>query len=135
MGSHLWKPGQSGNPNGRPKLPAEVKEAIKSNGVKGTERMRELLDDDAAWGPKGWLDAKTQVKLAEVAMVRAYGSRGAAEDEKGEELSAKDFGSVLRQVYESLRDEGGMAEFVNARKANEHQEMKDITPDDDEDAA
>jgi hypothetical protein len=30
-GGRDWKPGESGNPNGRPKLPAEVKEARRLN--------------------------------------------------------------------------------------------------------
>lgn len=133
MSNHLFKPGQSGNPAGRPKLPPEVKEAMKVNGGKGVERMRQLLDDDTAWGPKGWMDAKTQVKAAETAIKIGYGQQPAVED--GPELNAKDFGSVLRQVYEGLKEEGGMAEFIHARKANEHEGMKDVTPKDDEDAA
>lgn len=128
-----WKPGQSGNPNGRPKLPQHVKDAMKINGGKGVERMQQLLDDDTAWGPKGWMDAKTQVKAAETAIKIGYGQQPAVED--APELSAKDFGSVLRQVYEGLKHEGGMAEFKHARKANEQIEMKDVTPEDDEDAA
>ena len=45
-----WKKGQSGNPGGRPKLNADVREAIQSNGELAVQRMRQLLTDDSAWG-------------------------------------------------------------------------------------
>lgn len=44
--SHLrpWKPGQSGNPGGRPKIPDEVKEALKAATPRAVARLVELME-------------------------------------------------------------------------------------------
>lgn len=43
-----FQPGQSGNPNGRPKIPNEVKEALKALTMPAVQKLAELLrsDDD-----------------------------------------------------------------------------------------
>ncbi len=119
-----WKKGQSGNPSGRPKMPAELKAALHANGARGMERMRQLLEDDDAWGSDGWMDAKTQVKLAETAIVRAFGANP-GQIEHGTTAGAE---SILRAAYDALVQSGDLPELLNARRA------VDVTPpDDDED--
>lgn len=39
-----WKPGQSGNPNGRPKLDAKVKELARTHAAKAFQKIVELMD-------------------------------------------------------------------------------------------
>ena len=107
MPGHAWKPGQSGNPAGRPPMPVEVREAIRANGRLGVERMRQLLMDDTAWGPKGWIDAKTQVKLAEVAITKGYGSHPLEHPSAAPGGEGGGSTSVLREVYDALREELG----------------------------
>ena len=41
-----WKPGQSGNPNGRPKIASEVKELARAQCPKAMRRLIELVDSD-----------------------------------------------------------------------------------------
>ncbi|SNS57003.1 hypothetical protein [Tropicimonas sediminicola] len=112
-----WVKGQSGNPSGRPRMDPQVREAIRQNGVAGVERMRELLDDDTAWGPDGWLDPKVQVQLAETAIVRAFGSHGLANDEHGP--TGMELGQLMRSVYETMREDGVLPELLNAEKATD----------------
>ncbi|SNT39883.1 hypothetical protein [Tropicimonas sediminicola] len=112
-----WVKGQSGNPSGRPRIDPQVREAIRQNGVAGVERMRELLDDDTAWGPGGWLEPKVQVQLAETAIVRAYGSHALANDNQAP--TGVHLGLVMRSVYETMRAEGVLPELLNAKKAND----------------
>jgi hypothetical protein len=120
---HLWKPGQSGNPNGRAKMNDEVKEAIGSNGLKAVERLKALLDDDKAFGKAGWMPVKEQIKVIEVAMHKAYGQ--AVTDERfggggsgggpGERSDA--LARVLVGIYEDMRANGAFPEMLNALPA------------------
>ena len=68
-----WVKGQSGNPGGRPKLDPSIREAMRENGLRGITRMRQLLDDETAWGQSGWMSDKAQIALASLAMERAFG--------------------------------------------------------------
>lgn len=68
-----FKKGQSGNPRGRPVMSPEVREALRAGGEVAVRRMGDLLDDDAAWGPAGWLSPMEQIKLLAVAHERAFG--------------------------------------------------------------
>ena len=69
----VFKPGQSGNPSGRKRLPPEVREQLTSNGEKAVQRMTDILDDDTAWGKDGWIPPKDQITMLEKATDRAYG--------------------------------------------------------------
>lgn len=129
---HLFQPGQSGNPKGRAPRPPEVKEALLAAGNKGILRMKALLDDDTAWGKNGWLDAKDQIKLAEVAIGKAWGPAVVDPRYQGpqgkptpeDQLEGIGMGHMLRQVYEALKAEGEMPEFINAKRAD----LIDVTP-------
>ncbi len=68
-----WQKGQSGNPGGRPAMHPDVREAIQSNGELAVRRMRQLLDDDTAWGQGGWMKPREQVLLASLGQERAFG--------------------------------------------------------------
>lgn len=125
---HLFQKGQSGNPAGSKPMPPHIREALKGVADKGVERLKALVDDDTAWGSTGWLDGKTQIKVAEVAIHRAYGAAlldpratKIASDEDGPAL----LGHVLRQAYEALREEGGIPEYIKARRADLY---VDVTP-------
>lgn len=113
-----WKPGQSGNPAGRKPLPAEVREAIKSNGEKAVARMNALLSDDEGWGKDGWIDQKVQTRLLEVAMTRAYGTQPAAPLDGGAMQAGALGQNVLRQVYDMIKAEDQHPEFINAKRAD-----------------
>lgn len=56
--------GQSGNPRGRPKVPADVKEAYRAMHPRALERLEELLESE---------DEKTALKAAEVVIERVEG--------------------------------------------------------------
>lgn len=68
-----FQKGQSGNPAGRRALSVEVREQIHKNAEKGVERLRQLLDDDEAWGKDGWMSGKEQIALAALSMDRGFG--------------------------------------------------------------
>jgi hypothetical protein len=68
-----FRKGQSGNPSGRPAMPPQIREAIRANGELAVRRMEQLLSDETAWGPAGWMKAREQILLATTAQERAYG--------------------------------------------------------------
>ena len=61
-----FKPGQSGNPNGRPKQPKEFKALVKSNTVPALEAVIRIMNDDTA-------KDSDRIKAAELIIDRAYG--------------------------------------------------------------
>lgn len=61
-----FKPGQSGNPGGRPKIPEEFKELARANSVKALKKAIGMMDDPS-------VPPQVQLKAAEVVMERAWG--------------------------------------------------------------
>jgi hypothetical protein len=59
-----FKPGQSGNPTGRPKMPDEVKEAIKANTLPAVNTLIEIMQTGKP---------ELKIKAAEIILDRAYG--------------------------------------------------------------
>ncbi|BAB50793.1 DUF5681 domain-containing protein [Mesorhizobium japonicum] len=71
MAKHLWKPGVSGNPSGRPKTPEEVKEMLRALTPKAVQRLGEALDGD---------DQKLRVTAAQEILNRTLGKPHATFD-------------------------------------------------------
>lgn len=65
--STSWKPGQTGNPGGRPKMPPEEREAWRALAIKSRVKLDELLDDPET-------PIQMIPKIAEIANNRAWGT-------------------------------------------------------------
>ncbi len=59
-----WKPGQSGNPGGRPKVAPEVREMAKQKSKEAFERICQIIADD---------DSRVALAACNVVLERAYG--------------------------------------------------------------
>ena len=96
--------GQSGNPSGRPKTAPEVREAIQNNGAIAVRRMADLLNDDAAWGPNGWIKPREQILLASIAQERAFGKSQtvAVDHQHGGSVLVASQSQRLRQIADQL---------------------------------
>ena len=66
MSKHLWKPGESGNIQGRPKLSPEERAAWLALATRSREKLAEKLEAPDA-------SPAFIVKVAELAADRAYG--------------------------------------------------------------
>jgi hypothetical protein len=86
---HLWKPGESGNPNGRPKVPEEIKKLRKLN-----RNAFELMLDELMWMSADQIRELSQakdvpvVKLAMAAIIAKSAQFG----------DHKRFGYLLEQM-------------------------------------
>ncbi|MEM1151704.1 MAG: hypothetical protein AAGI03_14310, partial [Pseudomonadota bacterium] len=78
--------GGSLNPGGRRALDEKVRQAIHDTGVEAMARLSEIIADPSAFGPRGWLPTRDQLKAIEVAADRAFGRPAPASfnDDKGE---------------------------------------------------
>lgn len=61
-----FKPGQSGNPFGRPKIPDEFKELAKKYSVAALRKVIAIMEDGEA-------DNRDQLRASEIVMDRAWG--------------------------------------------------------------
>ena len=61
-----FKPGQSGNPNGRPKIPDEFKELAKKYSVDALKKVISIMEDREA-------ENRDQLRASEIIMDRAWG--------------------------------------------------------------
>jgi hypothetical protein len=95
-----WKPGQSGNPNGRPKVPTEIKARLSQLGPKAVERLADLMNSD---------NERVALAAAQTLVERAYGKAKPAEDEKpragtgNSELDGRAF-AALRMIADGQQD-------------------------------
>lgn len=64
--STSFKPGQSGNPSGRPKIPEEFKELAKRYSVPALRKVIEIMESPNS-------DYKDKLKASEIIMDRAWG--------------------------------------------------------------
>lgn len=68
-----FKPGQSGNPNGRPKIPDDVKQMFREATPRACEVLCQIINDESARD-------SDRIKAAEVIMDRAWGKAVQAVD-------------------------------------------------------
>ena len=61
-----FKPGQSGNPSGRPKIPQEFKDLAKEHSISALKKVIFIMES-------GVSDHKDQLRAAEIIMDRAWG--------------------------------------------------------------
>jgi len=66
MSNPIGKPGYTGNPGGRPKMPPELREAIQGHSAKAVEVLAGILADPKA-------RASDRIRAAEVILDRAWG--------------------------------------------------------------
>mmetsp|Transcript_39479 Transcript_39479/g.72833 ORF Transcript_39479/g.72833 Transcript_39479/m.72833 type:complete len:118 (-) Transcript_39479:1068-1421(-) len=69
----MFQKGVSANPGGRPKLSEETKQMIQATGDRAVQLLHETLKDPEAFGKKGWVPLKEQLKWIEAAITRAHG--------------------------------------------------------------
>jgi hypothetical protein len=62
--SSAWRPGQSGNPGGRPKVSAEIRELARQHGSQAIERLVALMHSK---------NESVAVRAAEALLDRGYG--------------------------------------------------------------
>ncbi len=122
------------SPNGVGSLyTPEVREVMRANGERATELMSRFLNDPKAFGAKGWLDQKSQLKLLEMASERAYGRPDGG---KAQALRAgfQDLTEVaadaLTAAYEATK--GDLPEFRNVKQ---QADVVDVTPEPVDDEA
>lgn len=100
-----FKPGQSGNPAGRPKTPEEVRAAFQAATPKALEVLLEVMANGKS--------EQTRVKAAEVVLDRAYGKAAAQVN-----VNVTDVGAVHLQLLEEIR----------ARRQERLGQVVDVTP-------
>ena len=66
-----WTKGQSGNPNGRPKVPEDVKALARANSKRAMQRVIELMESD---------DERVALMAAKELLERAWGKAAPAEE-------------------------------------------------------
>lgn len=97
-----WGPGQSGNPGGRPKVAAEVRDLARAHGCKAIERLVALMDSK---------NQAVALRAAEAVLDRGYGrplqAMKLTEDPQEKPRSL----DLTKFTDEELK------EFSNARKA------------------
>ena len=70
-GMKPWQPGQSGNPGGRPAMPADVREALEAGSGKAARRLAELVDSP---------DERVALLASQALLDRLYGKPAQAVD-------------------------------------------------------
>ena len=89
-----WVKGQSGNPNGRPKLNRGVVDLARAATAQAVDKLVELLDDD---------DPKVALRAATVLLDRAWGTAPTAMDVLGAERGEHDRENPEPNSWDYLR--------------------------------
>ncbi len=94
--SSVWKPGQSGNPGGRPKVAAEIQAVARDHGREAIERLVALM---------GSKNESVAVRAAEALLDRGYGRP--VQELSGQEAAPKQTAIRVTFVEPPKRDEHG----------------------------
>ena len=84
--STAFKPGQSGNPNGRPKIPPELREAAKSAAPEALQVAIDLMRNPA-------VEPADRLRAVSIVLDRAYGKPVQAT-----EISGPDGGPIMHEA-------------------------------------
>lgn len=88
-------PGQSGNPNGRPKMPEELREAFRANAPKALDTLIDVMEN----GDRN----SDRVRAAEIILDRAYGKPLQSVDVDGGIVTTEvDTSKLPKEAQESL---------------------------------
>lgn len=96
-----FEPGRSGNPGGRPKIPDDVKEAIRAACPKAVAVLVSLLDDKKSL---------IRLEAAKTLLDRGYGKPAQAQDITLDVSGSLDLGTQIRRVLLETEDDGCGAE-------------------------
>src|SRR5258706_1133274 len=75
---HAWKPGESGTPGGRARMPAEVKEMLQCATPRAVQRLVEALDAEFVVHYKGeevgsYVDHSRRLEAVQILLDRLFG--------------------------------------------------------------
>jgi hypothetical protein len=95
--SSAWKPGQSGNPGGRPKVSAQIRDLARDHGAQAIERLVVLMHSK---------NESVAVRAAEALLDRGYGRPMQRMELSGQEASCQQTMIRIAFVTPPKRDEG-----------------------------
>lgn len=102
--STKWKPGQSGNPGGRPRVPDDLKKSCRRLAARGMKVLEEIINSRDTFDENGkrtaiGASASEKVAAIKVAMEYGYGKPVQPLDGNGE-------GGPITVVIRNFPDEG-----------------------------
>lgn len=107
-----WKPGQSGNPNGRPPIPQDVRDAARALTIEAIEALRKAL-----------ADPRSRVAASVALLDRGWGKPNQTIEEvtatlgTPEEIAARMVATVLEAILPILQQHRVPAEAEQAIRA------------------
>lgn len=125
--ARIWKKGQTGNPNGRPKLPEDIKAARKLTQTEFERICYDLMKMSTKGLSELVQDNKTPVLTALIARILEKGIHDSSKAELNYFVE-RFLGKVPEQANFTGNVNGSLADFIAARNA-----MNDKKKDDDED--
>lgn len=107
-----WKPGQSGNPGGRPKIPQDVKEMARGLSPKAIETLGEIMQDKGA-------PPAARVSAASTILDRGYGKAPQhITTERIDNLTDAELANELAEALAGLRALGSEGESSYAESGS-----------------